>query len=83
MTTQSARLITPDGRTIELAPEIYQEIKQLLSNEARLSSKDEINRVLADTYGMLAQEDSLTEALLRSRKKERAREARKISGYNN
>jgi hypothetical protein len=69
---QRARLITPQGKRIELSPEVYRQIKRLLTTRSRSHTKT--NRIIAATYGKYAGGRSLTQALLAERAAERARE---------
>jgi hypothetical protein len=69
--SQSAHLITPDGKSIELPAEVYRQVKRLLATrnlKRHVRSRAHIDSVLQATYGMLAGENSLTEALLAERK---------------
>lgn len=79
---QSARLITPRGKTIELPPDVYAQIQHLLSERKRRRSRAQMDRVIRMTYGKYAGKKSLTAALLRERVAERAREDSKFNqGY--
>jgi hypothetical protein len=78
MTQQPARLITPDGKTIELAPETYRRIRRLLQSGVDQRAPSDVDQVLRRTFGMLAGAPSLTQALLEERRLERKREDRKI-----
>ena len=69
--SQSAHLITPDGKSIELPAEVYRQVKRLLATrnlKRHVRSRAQIDSDLQATYGMLAGENSLTEALLAERK---------------
>jgi len=69
--SQSAHLITPDGKSIELPAEVYRQVKRLLATrnlKRHVRSRAQTDLVLQATYGMLAGENSLTEALLAERK---------------
>jgi hypothetical protein len=68
---QRARLITPQGKRIELSPEVYRQIKRLLTSRSRPQTKNK--QVIASTYGKYAGERSLTQALLEERAAERTR----------
>ncbi len=72
---QRARLITPQGKRIELSPELYRQIKQLIAPRSRSQAKT--TKVIAATYGKYAGGRSLTQALLEERAAERAREEKK------
>ena len=75
--TTPARLITPDGKAIELSPETYRQIQKLL-REGHLPahSPRHIAEIRA-TYGKYAGKPSLVQALLDEREAERAREEAK------
>jgi hypothetical protein len=62
-----ARLITPQGKTIELSPEIYMQVQELLDRQPKRSSRARVDKVIRDTYGKYAEGDSLTQALLSER----------------
>ena len=68
------RLITPDGRTIELSQEIYQEIRKLLREGNLDVTKPHRVAEIRETYGKYAGKPSLTQALLKERQEERSRE---------
>jgi hypothetical protein len=71
---EAARLITPQGRTIVLSPEIYKQVQDLLARQSKHASHARIDQIIRDTYGKYADKDSLTQALLAERAAERARE---------
>lgn len=75
---EAARLITPYGKIIELSPEIYQQVQDLLARQAKPSAHAKIERTIRATYGKYAGDDSLTQALLTERATERAREDAKV-----
>jgi len=75
---QRARLITPQGKRIELSPELYRQIKRLIAPRSRLRLQTKTSKVIAATYGKYAGGRSLTQALLAERAAERAREDRKM-----
>jgi hypothetical protein len=82
--SQSAHLITPDGKNIELPAEVYRQVKRLLETrnpKRRVRSRAQIDSVLHASYGMLAGNDSLTEALLAERKAEYNREEARTKHY--
>ena len=82
--SQSAHLITPDGKNIELPAEVYRQVKRLLAtrNPKRHGrSRAQIDSILHASYGMLAGKDSLTEALLAERKADYNREEARIKHY--
>jgi hypothetical protein len=62
-----ARLITPQGKTIELSPEIYKQVQELLARQPKRTSHARVDRIIRDTYGKYAGGDSLTQALLSER----------------
>ncbi len=67
-------LITPDGKTIELSPEIYKQIQKILREH-----KNRAQRIahIDALYGKYAQKTSLTKALLKERQAELARKEAK------
>jgi hypothetical protein len=72
-------LITPDGKKIELSPEAYRKIQEILrENENRAQRLAHIDA----TYGKYAGKTSLTDALLKERKEELAREEAKLKRRN-
>jgi len=71
---QSARLITPQGETIELTPETYRQVRKLLATRTRRRSRAKIAEIIRATYGKYAGGVALTETLLAERADERARE---------
>jgi hypothetical protein len=79
--SQSAHLITPDGKNIELPAEVYLQVKRLLATrnpKRKARSRSQINSILHASYGMLAGNDSLTESLLAERKADYNREEARI-----
>ncbi|MBM3127322.1 MAG: hypothetical protein FJ009_01660 [Chloroflexi bacterium] len=68
---QRARLITLQGKRIELSPELYRQIKELIAPRSRSQSKT--TKVIAATYGKYAGGRSLTQVLLEERAAERTR----------
>jgi predicted transcriptional regulator len=79
---EAARLITPQGKTIELSPEIYNQVQEILARQPKRSTRTRIDRAIQDTYGKYAGDDSLTQALLVERTAERAREDKKVMRLN-
>ena len=79
---QRARLITPQGKRIELSPEIYRQVKHLIATHSRQRSQTKATKVIAATYGKYAGGRSLTQALLAERAAERAREAKKLERFH-
>jgi predicted transcriptional regulator len=71
---EAARLITPQGKTIELSPEIYKQVQELLARQPKRSSRARVEEVIRDTYGKYAGGDSLTQALQSERATECSRE---------
>ena len=83
---QTAQLITPDGKTIELSPDLYLQVKGLLNTRQRRQtarSRAKMKAAIQTGYGMAAGRDSLTAALLEERSKERARENAKLGWFEN
>ncbi len=77
--TQRALLITPQGKQIELTPEIYQQLKLLLAAESHPRSRAQIDLAIHATFGKYAAGTSLTLALLAEHRAERAREEKKLN----
>lgn len=75
---ETARLITPHGKTIELSPEIYRQVRELLARQTKPSTRTKADQAIRATYGKYAGGDSLTEVLLGERTAERAREEAKV-----
>lgn len=69
------RLITPAGKTIELSSEDYKQIQKILREKKSLAQR--LAHIDA-MYGKYAGKKSLTQALLKERKAELAREEAKI-----
>jgi hypothetical protein len=76
------RLITPEGKTIELSQETYQQIKKLLREGDVTIPKLRRVSEIRSTYGKYAGKPSLTQALLKERQEERAREEAKYRRRN-
>jgi len=68
------RLITPDGKTVELSRDIYKEIQKILRERQPTSVRSKRAGHIAATYGKYAGKPSLVQALLKERKLELARE---------
>lgn len=68
-------LITPDGKKIELSPETYKQIQKILREQKNRAQR--LARI-DSLYGKYAGKTSLTQALLKERKEELAREEAKI-----
>ena len=83
--TRMAQLITPDGKTIEIPPDLYIQVKDLLDNRQRRQtarSRARMKAAIQAGFGMAAGSDSLTAALLNERSKERSREDAKLTGLD-
>ncbi len=76
-----ARLITPDGKTIELSSEAYQQIKKMLDMGYHVEQLPRVSEIRA-TYGKYAGKPSLVKALLKEHKTELAREEAKLKRRN-
>ena len=76
--SQLAHLITPDGKSIELPPDVYRQIRQMLI-PARRRSRLKIDAAIRATYGQYANGPSLTQALLAERAADRQREDAKAA----
>jgi hypothetical protein len=76
---EAARLITPQGKTLELSPEIYKQVQELLARQPKRSSRARVDQVIRDTYGKYADGGSLTQALLAERAAECSREEGKVA----
>jgi hypothetical protein len=76
------RLITPDGKTIELSQETYRQIQKLLREGNVVDSKPRRVSEIRATYGKYAGKPSLTQALLKERQEEQAREEAKFKRRN-
>jgi len=77
-----ARLITPQGKTIELSPETYRQVQELLARQPKRPSRARIDKIIHDTYGKYAGGDSLTQALLSERAADRTQEEARIARFN-
>lgn len=71
--SQLARLITPDGKSIDLPPEIYRQVRQFLALPRR-PSRARLTEAIRAAYGKYADGPSLTQALLAERAADRQRE---------
>ena len=76
---EAARLITPQGKTIELSPEIYNQVQEILARQPKRSTRTRIDRTIQETYGKYSEGDSLTQALLAERTAECSREEVKVA----
>ncbi len=72
MAQRPARLITPKGQKIDLPPDVYRQVKRLLSTRSRRRSRARVDSAIRATYGKYAGGASLTQALLVERAAERA-----------
>jgi hypothetical protein len=79
---EAARLITPQGKTIELSAEIYNQVQEILAHQPKRSTRTRIDRAIQETYGKYSEGDSLTQALLAERAAERALEDKKVARLN-
>ncbi|NTU62646.1 MAG: hypothetical protein HGB05_04420 [Chloroflexi bacterium] len=76
--SHSARLITPDGKSIELPPDVYRQVRRLLT-ASRRPSRAKIDQAIRETYGKYAAGSSLTQSLLNEHAAELHRETVKSS----
>ena len=76
---EAARLITPQGKPIELSSEIYNQVQEILARQPRRSTRTRIDRAIQETYGKYSDGDSLTQALLAERAAERSSEEAKVA----
>jgi hypothetical protein len=76
---EAARLITPQGKTIELSSEIYNQVQEILARQPTRSIRTRIDRAIQDTYGKYSVGDSLTQALLAERAAECSTEEAKVA----
>ncbi|HKZ85039.1 MAG TPA: hypothetical protein VJ793_15420 [Anaerolineae bacterium] len=74
-----AQLITPKGKKIDLPPEVYRQVRQLLAARSRRRSRAKLDQAIRATYGKYAGGASLTQALLAERAAERARDVAKLA----
>lgn len=74
-----AQLITPKGKKIDLPPEVYRQVRQLLAAYSRRRSRSKIDQAIRAGYGKYAGGASLTQALLTERAAERTRDAAQLS----
>jgi hypothetical protein len=68
-------LITPDGKKIELSPETYKQIQKILREQKNRAQR--LARI-DSLHGKYAAKTSLTQALLKERREELAREEAKL-----
>lgn len=76
------RLITADGKTIELSLETYQQIRKLLGENGQTAPKSRRVSEIRATYGKYAGKPSLVKVLLEERKAELAREETRLKRHN-
>lgn len=84
--TEPAQLITPDGKKIDLSPDQYRQMKGLLDTRQRLQtsrSRARMKAAIQAGHGLTAGGDSLTDALIKERAQERAREDAKLDWFKN
>ena len=76
------RLITPQGDTIILTPELYRAVLRVVTIERPETelSREERLAFIRETFGKYRGEPSLTQALLEERAAERARENSRVCG---
>ena len=72
------RLITPNGKTVELSRDVYKEFQKILRERQSASTRSKRAGHIAATYGKYASKSSLVQALLKERKLELAREEAKM-----
>ncbi len=75
---QRARLITPQGKKIDLPPAVYRQITVLLNAPSRRCSRQKMDKAIKSTYGKYAAGTPLTQALLEERAADNARESEKM-----
>ena len=71
-------LITPDGKKIELPPEVYKQVQKMLPERKQNTPPSRRIAHIDATYGKYAGKTSLTQTLLKERKEELAREEAKL-----
>ncbi|MBC8508376.1 MAG: hypothetical protein H8D34_26260 [Chloroflexi bacterium] len=82
---KTAELITPDRKTIELPPDLYFQVKELLNTRQQhqtARSRVRMKAAIQAGYGMAAGSDSLTAALLEERSKERPHQNATLTGLD-
>ena len=80
---ETPRLITPQGATIFLTPELYQAIINIIAFERPRPelSREEKLAIIREMRGKYRSEPSLTQSLLEERAAERAREEARIQRW--
>ena len=74
----SAQLITPEGKMIELSPEMYRKVRKLLDTKRTTSpNKNRLSAIRA-THGKYAGNTSLTKSLLKQKQTEKILEKNKM-----
>ena len=84
--TQTAQLITPDGKKIDLPADLYLQMKGLLDAYQKgktARTRARMKAAIQTGYGLAADGDSLTKALLQDRSIERSSEDAKLDWFNN
>ena len=71
-------LITPDGKKIELPPEVYKQIQKMLRDRKQNMLRSRRIGHIDATYGKYAGKTSLVHALLKERKADLAHEEAKL-----
>ncbi len=79
-----AQLITPEGKTIVLPQYVYSRVIEMLELDKppKPMTREEIEKVIAETRGKYASDKSMTQALLEMRREERALEEAKYARYS-
>lgn len=77
-----ARLVTPDGKTIELSRETYRQIRKLLGENDQTAPRSRRVAEIRATYDKYAGKPSLVKALLEEHKAELAREETRLKRHN-
>ena len=76
---QPARLITPEGKAIDLPKDVYRQVKRLLDTRPARRSHAKMATAIQHGYGLLGGGDSLTQALLNEHAMERDGDEKKLS----
>lgn len=75
-------LITPDGKKIELPPEVYKQIQKMLQGRKRNAPLSRRLAHIDETYGKYSGGPPLLDALLKERKEELEREEAKLRRWH-
>lgn len=75
-------LITPDGKKIELPPDVYEQIQKILQEREKNTPRARRIAHIDGTFGKYAGKTSLTQALLKERKEDITREEAKLKRWN-